>query len=644
MASILRHRLLQDIAEMQTKPYPNIELHLEEHDISTACLVLTTEGYGPMHLTVCFNDDYPLNPPTIYMDSKIEHPNIKEEGNICASILETKMDYTPAYTLKGIAMQLLSFFASDRIQQVIGDFWFDLDDFRALHLEQNVDAEPFVCESCHFGTIDGPPASTVTSVPAPVTTVAETEKSVNPAAAPALISRGSSLEKVKLPNEMLLLICDFLETEELLSFAEAWPRIGDVINEFNVIRTRELRCFCLKKDYITTKLGVGIAVTKEEKGNMDFVSSEFDILSQDAFELGVRRSVQGVPFKFWLPLPISENHWERVKGDVDPSLAQIAHGRGYGNVASEYVLFRLLNDIIIKLSKENEQTTYKSPIYPYEETAKSTLTHASEKAIEFYFHIFHLLICKATEEPEIVAYTKQLILDFESGQTGKEYVSNIGHLLIATLISDVDISTKIIRLIITEAVTRNAIRVLQKYPELAYREPGAISEYRLDKSFLACKPSYRILMFLHHFRKIAIGTPRKSMHELRTNAFARHGAPPPGGAKSLAQSIRNIHKVNNFRDFFLAMDMPGMTKEWHTSFLRDRMGVALQLGYCAIPFSQEQAMSLRRDREPGVPVVPGYFFINPPKPEKDGVYNFKAGRGGKGGARGGRGRGRGRGR
>jgi ubiquitin-protein ligase len=118
MASIRHHRLLQDIAELQTKPYLNIELHLQEHDISTACLILTTEGYGPMHLTIGFNDDYPLSPPTIYMDSKIVHPNIKEGGNICASILETRMDYTPAYMLKRIAMQLLSFFSSERIQQV----------------------------------------------------------------------------------------------------------------------------------------------------------------------------------------------------------------------------------------------------------------------------------------------------------------------------------------------------------------------------------------------------------------------------------------------------------------------------------------------------------------------------------------------
>jgi hypothetical protein len=183
-----------------------------------------------------------------------------------------------------------------------------------------------------------------------------------------------------------------------------------------------------------------------------------------------------------------------------------------------------------------------------------------------------LLICKATEEPEIVKFTEQLLLDFESGRTGKEYVSNLGHLLIATLISDVDISPKMIRLIITEAVTRNMIRVLRKYPELAYKESGSISEYRLDKSFQASKPSYRILMFLNQFRKIAIGTPRKSIHELRATAFDRQGAPPPGGAKILADSIKNIHKVNNFRDFFLVMGMPGFTKEWHTNFFKGADG------------------------------------------------------------------------
>ena len=54
-------------------------------------------------------------------------------------------------------------------------------------------------------------------------------------------------ETAMLPKEMILYICDFLESEELLSFAEARPKIWEIVVDFNVLRTRELRCFALRK-------------------------------------------------------------------------------------------------------------------------------------------------------------------------------------------------------------------------------------------------------------------------------------------------------------------------------------------------------------------------------------------------------------
>ena len=355
---------------------------------------------------------------------------------------------------------------------------------------------------------------------------------------------------------------------------------------------------------------------------------------------GVRRSVQGVQYRFWLPLPISEGHWDRVRDDVDTRLSIIARAAGLGNIASVGVIFKFLNDIIVKLSKENEEITYRSPVYPYEEKPKSTLKHASEKAIESYFHIFHLLLCKATEEPSIVNYANNIIHKFANGATHKDQVPNLGQLLIAMLISDIEISTKIIQNLITEAITRNAKRVLEKYPQLAYLEPTPFSNYRLEKSFEASKTSYRILMFLNLFRHIAIGTPRKTIQQLRDSAFSRHGAPPPGGAKDLAESIKNIHKVDNFGDFLVLMGMPRMNKEWVTKFLKERQNAAVTMGYCSIPLTQGQAMYLRAEVEPNIAVVPGTFFLPPPKPDDGGRYDFRARRGGRGGLRGGRGRGR----
>ncbi|CAD6446456.1 83b5f521-1391-4c71-ae64-84ac747426f8 [Sclerotinia trifoliorum] len=110
MTETLRRRLLLDIAELQAKPYPNIFLHVDDENLNHACLILTVEGYGPPHMRVDFLPDYPIQPPNIDMDSNISHPNIMG-GQICASILNTP----PAYTLKGLAIQLFSFFASDAI-------------------------------------------------------------------------------------------------------------------------------------------------------------------------------------------------------------------------------------------------------------------------------------------------------------------------------------------------------------------------------------------------------------------------------------------------------------------------------------------------------------------------------------------------
>jgi ubiquitin-protein ligase len=96
----LERRLLSDIAEIQQDPYPNVHLHFDDTNIRKACLILTPEDDDPLHLTIDFKANYPLNPPTVTIQSQIEHPNVF--GNyICATMLNREEGWTPAYTLKG---------------------------------------------------------------------------------------------------------------------------------------------------------------------------------------------------------------------------------------------------------------------------------------------------------------------------------------------------------------------------------------------------------------------------------------------------------------------------------------------------------------------------------------------------------------
>ncbi|KAK0119666.1 hypothetical protein ONS95_011103 [Cadophora gregata] len=648
-ANSLKQRLLQDIAELQAKPYPNIALHVQEDDLEHACLILTVEEYGNMHLTIDFPTSFPLAPPRIRMDSDVHHPNIFG-SYICASILNTEEGYTPAYTLKGIAIQLLSFFSSDKIEQSGGGYSVDIKKYRST---QGYIRSSHMCNKCRFGLSDkgagralsiGSASSSTTSGPStPPPPVAAfigedvemldihwpspqksasigrrrrskdkktPEKAPTSAAQTELVATKGfkGIQHMKLPDEILLLFCDNLEYEDLMIFAEAWDEIGTIMTKYDIIRTRELQCFCFKSNYMTSRLGVGVSI--EKRGRIGSFESEFDLLSMEGFtDHRIRRSVQGVKFQHWLGLPISNGHWRKVKDGVATALSTLGMEAGLVSGDVSQVIYAFMNDIVVKLNKQTEQATIRAPYYPYEETPKSTLTHASEKAIESYFHLFHLLLCLATENPSIVRAANAKLNAFARGENSKTDCPNLGHLLVAALISDVEMTEKMIKSIVRETMTRNVVWMLDTkgtgMAELSYLEPSLISDYRLQKSFEASKTSYRLLMFLNLFRRVAVGNPRKPLAVLRDEAFERHGAPPLGSAKGLADSIKRIHQVSSFPHFLTHMGIEKVSKEWFNTFLKDCIKDSISKGYSCMPISQGQALTLRQLREPDVEVTAG---------------------------------------
>lgn len=116
---ILTIRRLADIDELVSKPYPGIELRVQDANLSELCLMLWPSEEKPLHLKTHLGPDYPLSLPEVTIQSQVEHPNIYGYY-ICASVFNDNKANTPAYTLKGIAIQLLGFFASDSIEQDYG--------------------------------------------------------------------------------------------------------------------------------------------------------------------------------------------------------------------------------------------------------------------------------------------------------------------------------------------------------------------------------------------------------------------------------------------------------------------------------------------------------------------------------------------
>jgi hypothetical protein len=288
-----------------------------------------------------------------------------------------------------------------------------------------------------------------------------------------------------------------------------------------------------------------------------------------------------------------------------------------------------MNDVIVRLNSDLERQSNR-----YDPHARSsTLRHASEKAIESYFHLFHLLLCIATSKPSVVAEANRMIDSFMFGKRSKTDIPNLGYLLIALLISDTDPTAKLMKEIITEAITRNVVWLLDKkgagFAELGYLESDPICEYRLKKTFEGSRTSYRLLMFSELFRRTArpsapksatlpppsppsppspsseaavektrinsyrtiAATPsplhslprrqsnKPSLAQVRDQLFGQHGGPGPGTAAHLASEVRRLQKIDDFPNFMQEMGVTIPSASSFTSVLRDTVRESAKKGY-----------------------------------------------------------------
>ncbi|KAF6826925.1 ubiquitin-conjugating enzyme family protein [Colletotrichum plurivorum] len=603
----LKRRLLQDMAELQKQPYPRISLHPREGDLTRACLVLQPEGWMPIHTTVEFTNRYPLKAPAVRMDTDMRHPNVFG-SYICASILNTTEGYTPAYTLKGIAIQLLSFFNSDSIEQTYGSVY-SLSHYRKQSHEIK---QTFKCDHCGF---DG--TKSKAEKRRARRHAAKAETSANGAASEDEEMREPHRERqtlAALPDELLLATLEELDFEDLVSFARAWPRISDIVATYDVIRLRELQCFCTKTNFRHTRLGVGVRVPHGKSLAKRSIESEFDLISWDAYKsLGVRMSVHNLSFEHWLPLPLSYRHWVSVKDKAIPVLSTLGSEARLPSTDPVEVLASFMNDIVVRLNQVEATSSRHIPMH----SQRSTLRHASEKAIESYFHLFHLLLCLAAENSQFVSDANTKIKGFMDGKTSKAHCPNLGHLLVYLLISDIKITEKMRKAIITEAITRNVVWMLDKrganMPELSYLEPDPVSHYRLKKSFEASRTSYRLLMFSELFRRIARPSDEKTLVEVRDELFDRHGAPPAGAALRLSTDVRRIHDIDNFNDFLDEMGIEKKpTPERFTSLLRDCVRDSMTEGYSVWGIPATTALAVRYQLEPGVGLYGNGYVRDPP--------------------------------
>jgi hypothetical protein len=108
---------------------------------------------------------------------------------------------------------------------------------------------------------------------------------------------------IDLPVEDVLLICEELNTKDIMALAAASPWVKKVTIKDDTIQKREMVCVHSKISYLSEKLGVGIHVLGRT------FRSEFELLSYAAFhDHSIRETIRGVRFEHWLPVLISAGY------------------------------------------------------------------------------------------------------------------------------------------------------------------------------------------------------------------------------------------------------------------------------------------------------------------------------------------------
>ncbi|GMR36683.1 hypothetical protein PMAYCL1PPCAC_06878, partial [Pristionchus mayeri] len=85
----------------------SIDKHTMEHSFTIKCRCMTAPLEGlPFVLIADLSVDYPFKPPKIKFESKIVHPNVDKEGEVCIAILSYD-NWKATCTLENVIMNVM---------------------------------------------------------------------------------------------------------------------------------------------------------------------------------------------------------------------------------------------------------------------------------------------------------------------------------------------------------------------------------------------------------------------------------------------------------------------------------------------------------------------------------------------------------
>ncbi|KAG0588248.1 hypothetical protein KC19_2G228500 [Ceratodon purpureus] len=636
-------RLQREIVELEKEPLEGIQCHFCDNDMKNMCLILSPQS-GPfarlrLHFKVHIPDAYPREPPRVTIQTVVNHPNVLA-NYICCDILRPRRcewdmnsgyngGYTPAYLLKYIFYQLLSFFSVDEVDQEHGGpspvipSYYSKENFRKRAEEE---VRGYQCRSCGFNlSISSSETQSqvvdelnlkllMSNISMPSN--CDASSSSNAVAMEIdtqLLGQQEKCSLGDLDNDCWLSILDKLSDQDMHSLSRAWPPVKQL--QQNVLIRRQLVCFYLRKTHTESVLGIGLTVPAGDIHCLPrtrFIGraatiTMLDLLSEEAYTQHlVRTGICGEKFNVFLPIAISPLHFRSALTILKDSLLHLHRTWVRPEKLERWplciveVLPRLMNHMVLELVKDCDEL--QSSGQGLSGNRQWTVKKSSEKALQGYCLLLDLFQKLAKQFPEVGREIRNRVTMFQGSEGGrqKSRTPDLGHFLTYLLVLQENWSTYCVRFT-EELLARNVVWYLdgskKDKPSLVHlahlEDDSYVSLQRLRETFAANAHSLKLFMFQVSFLRL-----------VSKGIDSHYGYPSPENSTSIFQQTQEIYAVKDWDACLRICEYPLPVNKWRPyvcKMLKMAVVHSQAAKYHVMPFSKQQLYYWRWRAEPTCP-------------------------------------------